>query len=214
MEFTEAYNKIFFDLWPFLCRTSESCSNESARGRSFFRNMRSKFLDIRDNDCLVRLLLLTFILSTLVILPAFTQLTNIVTEYGVEGHHIAYLWSLSTFCDFVMRPIWGQASRFFSVSSLIIFEMLLWILLNLVLIFYRNLTGFYITFAVLGVAISGYGGFKGVLIVEIFGVRKIPSFIVFEQLILCPGEDFKSRENHTPFKICEIKKITINNHKT
>lgn len=151
------------------------------------KNIRAKFNDIKNNDCAVRLLLLMFVLSAFVILPILTQITNIVTEYGVESDHVAYLWSLHSLCDFVMRPIWGQASRFCSVSALIIVDMLLLLLLSATLIFFPSLVGFYVAFAIFGVAMAGYAGLKGVWVAEIVGVQQMSSYMVFEQMIIWPG---------------------------
>lgn len=36
-------------------------------------------------------------------------------------------------------------------------------------------------------AIAGFGGFKQVLTAEIFGLVNLPSFIVFDQLLICSG---------------------------
>ena len=74
---------LLFEAHPF----DRAASEESPKKDS--SSIREKFFAIKNNDCGARLLLLMFILSAFIILPVLTQITNIVTEYGVDNYHVA-----------------------------------------------------------------------------------------------------------------------------
>ena len=58
-------------------------------------------------------------MACFIILPYFTNVTNVVTEFGMSRNQIAILWTASTFVDVLTRPIWGIATRKFSVATLL-----------------------------------------------------------------------------------------------
>ena len=84
-----------------------------------FRNFRSKWRDLHENDCIYRFLALNYIMACFIILPYFTNVTNVVTEFGISKNQIAILWTACTFIDVLTRPIWGMATRKFSVVTLL-----------------------------------------------------------------------------------------------
>lgn len=152
-----------------------------------FRKFHQKFLEVKSKSCFFRCLILNVTIMVFLTLPITTQITNIMTERGVNRAEVTIIWTIESLADFISRPMWAAATRCFKTSSLIIINTLMWTSTMIVFLFSRTAFDFCAGMILFGISLSGYNGFKIVFVSDIVGVQNLQSYIVVDQLFTFLG---------------------------
>lgn len=90
-------------------------------------------------------------------------------------------------CDLFSRPFWGALAKSgMKPVDLLVLDSFLWIACALTFTFSTTYWSFLAGHVLLGIAVSGFGGFKQVLIIKLLGQENQPKFLVVDQLLCCP----------------------------
>ena len=90
-------------------------------------------------------------------------------------------------CDLFSRPFWGALAKSgMKPVDLLVLDAFLWIACALTFTFSTTYWSFLAGHVLLGIAVSGFGGFKQVLIIRLLGQENQPKFLVVDQLLCCP----------------------------
>jgi len=148
---------------------------------------RSNLSTMKKNPYFNRMLLLTVTTNAFVVTLIFSQVINIMNEFGLDRKMIAQIMMVEAAVDFLSRPFWGALAKFgMKPIDLLVLDSLLWIACGLTLSLSKTYWSFLLGHVFLGIAISGYGGFKQVLIIQLLGMENQPKYIVVDQLLCFP----------------------------
>jgi len=114
------------------------------------------------------------------------QVSNVKPGVRITFFH-GQIMMVEAAVDFFSRPFWGALAKFgMKPIDLLVLDSLLWIACGLTLAFSKTYWSFLLGHVFLGIAISGYGGFKQVLIIQLLGIENQPKYIVVDQLLCFP----------------------------
>ena len=83
---------------------------------NFFTKVKNSFMICKKNPCFWPYLLFHWLLAGFILLPVFTQVVNVLTEFEITSDQIVKIFTLSTIMDFCTRQVYFKHDTIITIA--------------------------------------------------------------------------------------------------